>query len=141
MQGAGPDEMEDGSQPGLEEATRFTPRFGSDGLLPCVTVDATSGDVLMVAWMNEAALQKTLETGYAHYWSRSRQTLWKKGETSGGLQRVIELRTDCDQDTVLVRAEVGNPDKTCHTGRPSCFYRSVPLGPGALDRTFEAGST
>ena len=105
--------------------------------MPCVTVDAGSGDVLMFAWMNEQALQETLATGYVHYWSRSRQALWKKGETSGGLQRVVEIRTDCDQDVLLVRAEVSNPEQTCHTGRPSCFYRTVPLGGGAVERPFQ----
>jgi phosphoribosyl-AMP cyclohydrolase len=124
----------------LEESGRFTPRFGPDGLMPCITVDAASGEVLMLAWMNAEALLRTLETGYVHYWSRSRQALWKKGETSGGLQRVVEMRTDCDQDTLLVRAVVKDPDKTCHTGRSNCFYRTVPLGEGALERPFSSKS-
>jgi phosphoribosyl-AMP cyclohydrolase len=122
---------------GLEESDRFTPRFGPDGLMPCVTVDATSGDVLMVAWMNAEALRQTLATGLVHYWSRSRQALWKKGETSGAVQRVREVRTDCDQDVLLVRAEVSDRQNTCHTGRPSCFYRAVPLGEGSIERPFE----
>jgi phosphoribosyl-AMP cyclohydrolase len=121
----------------IEESDRFTPRFGPDGLMPCVTVDADSGAVLMVAWMNEEALRQTLTTGLIHYWSRSRQALWKKGETSGALQRAVEIRTDCDQDVLLVRAAVADRDATCHTGRPSCFYRAVPLGPGAVERPFE----
>ena len=128
----------EGGTESLEESGRFTPRFGPDGLMPCVTVDAASGEVLMVAWMNEEALRRTLEAGFVHYWSRSRQALWKKGESSGALQRVVEIRTDCDQDTLLVRAAVSHPDQTCHTGRPSCFYRKVPLGPGSVERTFEA---
>jgi phosphoribosyl-AMP cyclohydrolase len=121
---------------GLEESGRFTPRFDENGLMPCVTVDAKSGAVLMVAWMNEEALQRTLATGLVHYWSRSRQALWKKGETSGALQRIVEVRTDCDQDTLLVRVAVDDPAGTCHTGRPTCFYRSVPLGPGPAERDF-----
>ena len=131
----------DAAPAGIEGSDRFTPRFDANGLIPCVTVDAKNGDVLMVAWMNETALRRTLETGYVHYWSRSRQALWKKGETSGSLQRVVELRTDCDQDVLLVRAAVGERAGTCHTGRETCFYRSVPLGGGALERPFTpAGS-
>ena len=121
---------------GLEESDRFTPRFDASGLIPCVTVEAASGDVLMVAWMNDAALKLTLESGFVHYWSRSRQTIWKKGETSGALQRVVEVRTDCDQDVVLVRAAVEDRTNTCHTGRETCFYRRVPIGPGPIERSF-----
>lgn len=121
---------------GLEESDRFTPRFDASGLIPCVTVEAASGDVLMVAWMNEAALKLTLESGFVHYWSRSRQSIWKKGETSGAFQRVVEVRTDCDQDVVLVRAAVEDRANTCHTGRETCFYRRVPLGPGPIERPF-----
>ncbi len=121
----------------IEESGRFTPRFDAGGLIPCVTTDAASGAVLMVAWMNAEALQRTLETGFVHYWSRSRQALWKKGETSGALQRVVEMRTDCDQDVLLVRAAVDDSAGTCHTGRSSCFYRSVPLGSGPIERAFE----
>lgn len=122
---------------GLEESTRFTPAFDANGLIPCITVDAAGGDVLMLAWMNAEALSRTLETGLVHYWSRSRQAVWKKGEASGAVQRVVELLTDCDQDVVLVRAEVGSRAGTCHTGRGSCFYRSVPLGRGAIERPFK----
>ena len=121
---------------GLEESDRFTPRFDASGLIPCVTVEAASGDVLMVAWMNDAALKLTLESGFVHYWSRSRQSIWKKGETSGALQRVVEVRTDCDQDVLLVRAAVEARANTCHTGRETCFYRRVPLGPGPIERSF-----
>ena len=123
---------------GIEESARFTPRFDADGLLPCIAVDTASGDVLMMAWMNEAALQKTLETGFVNYWSRSRQALWKKGESSGTVQQVVEIRTDCDQDTLLVRVRVADRAGTCHTGRSTCFYRRVPLGAGPLARPFEA---
>ena len=132
-----PDDLSEAGAAGLEESDRFTPRFNADGLIPCITVDAGDGAVLMVAWMNEEALRLTLETGFAHYWSRSRQSLWKKGETSGSLQRVVEVQTDCDQDVVLIRAEVGKREGTCHTGRDTCFYRSVPLGAGALERRFK----
>jgi phosphoribosyl-AMP cyclohydrolase len=121
----------------IEESQRFTPGFDANGLIPCVTVDAARGDVLMVAWMNAEALSRTLETGFVHYWSRSRQAIWKKGETSGAVQQVVELMTDCDQDVILVRAVVSDRAGTCHTGRPTCFYRSVPLGAGAIERRFK----
>jgi phosphoribosyl-AMP cyclohydrolase len=121
----------------IEESGRFAPRFDARGLIPCIAVDAASGDVLMMAWMNAEALRLTLETGFAHYWSRSRQSIWKKGGTSGSLQRVTEVLTDCDQDVMLVRAEVENRAGTCHTGRSTCFYRSVPLGPGTVERPFK----
>jgi phosphoribosyl-AMP cyclohydrolase len=124
---------------GIEESTRFTPRFDEHGFIPCITVDAESGAVLMVAWMNADALQQTLETGFVHYWSRSRQQLWRKGESSGAVQRVVEIMTDCDQDVLLVRAAVKDRAGTCHTGRPTCFYRTVPLGPGPIERDFLRG--
>ncbi len=126
----------DAAPAGIEESDRFTPRFDANGLIACATVDAESGDVLMVAWMNEEALHLTLETGFVHYWSRSRQRIWKKGETSGALQRVVELRTDCDQDALLIRAAVSERAGTCHTGRTTCFYRRVPLGGGPVERPF-----
>jgi len=95
-------------------------RFGSDGLIPAIAQDAASGEVLMVAWMNAESLRRTLETGEAHYWSRSRKKLWHKGEESGNVQRVREVRTDCDKDTLLVKVEqVGGA--ACHTGYRSCF--------------------
>jgi phosphoribosyl-AMP cyclohydrolase len=93
----------------------------------------------MVAWMNAEALERTLDTGLVHYWSRSRQAIWKKGETSGALQHVVEIRTDCDQDVLLIRATVRDRTATCHTGRATCFYRSVPLGPGPIHRAFAPG--
>ena len=108
----------------LEEKTAFTPRFDAGGLVTCVTV-ATDGVVLMVAHMNREALDRTLETGVVHYWSRSRETLWRKGDTSGQIQRLIELRVDCDQDVLLARVEVGGDGGACHTGRRTCFYRRV----------------
>lgn len=108
-----------------EEGCVFRPKFGLDGLATCVAVDAARGDVLMVAHMNEAALEATLTTGVVHYWSRSRGALWRKGETSGQTQRLIELRVDCDQDAFLAFVEVGGDGGACHTGRRSCFYRRV----------------
>ncbi|MGP0060526.1 MAG: phosphoribosyl-AMP cyclohydrolase [Beijerinckiaceae bacterium] len=118
-----------GTKHDLEEGGRFTPRFGSDGLIACITTDVGDGTVLMFAHMNEEALKLTLETGIAHYWSRSRQSLWRKGDTSGQIQTVKEIRTDCDQDVILLRVEVGGDGGACHTGRRSCFYRKLQLGP------------
>jgi phosphoribosyl-AMP cyclohydrolase len=115
----------------LEEGSGFTPRFDGHGLVTVVVTDAADGALLMVAHMNAEALALTLETGIAHYWSRSRGTLWKKGETSGNFQRVKEIRTDCDQDAVWLKVEVAGDDVSCHTGRRSCFYRKVSLSHGA----------
>ena len=114
----------------LENGAEFAPRFSADGLLTCVTVDAGDGAVLMLAHMNAEALAKTLETGVVHYWSRSRNALWRKGDTSGQIQRLVELRVDCDQDALLARVEVGGDGGACHTGRRSCFYRRVELREG-----------
>ena len=110
----------------LEEGVKLTPKFDADGLVTCVTTDVASGDVLMVAHMNAQALAKTIATGEAWYFSRSRAALWKKGETSGHTQRVVEMRIDCDQDAVWIKVE--QVAGACHTGRRSCFYRAVPLG-------------
>jgi len=101
----------------------FAPRFDAAGLVTCVATDARSGDVLMVAHMNDEALRRTIETGDAWYYSRSRKKLWRKGETSGHVQRVVEMRMDCDQDAVWIRVEQSGA--ACHTGRHSCFYRAV----------------
>src|ERR1700678_4790605 len=115
-----------GAAADLEEGAALTPKFDADGLVTCVATDATSSDVLMVAHMNAEALAKTIATGEAWYYSRSRCALWKKGETSGHTQRVVEMRIDCDQDAVWIKVEqVGG---ACHTGRRLCFYRAVPLG-------------
>jgi phosphoribosyl-AMP cyclohydrolase len=114
----------------LEEGDVFAPRLDPDGLIVCVTTEAHTGTVLMVAYMNEEALRLTIETGVAHYWSRSRKSLWRKGDTSGQVQTVTELRIDCDQDALLLRVVVGGDGNSCHTGRKSCFYRRVEL-PGA----------
>jgi phosphoribosyl-AMP cyclohydrolase len=108
-----------------EEGRAFSPQFDGNGLIVCVTTDATSGAVLMVAYMNPEALEKTLATGIAHYWSRSRQQLWRKGDSSGQIQTVVEIRTDCDQDALLLRVNCGGDGNVCHTGRPSCFYRRL----------------
>jgi phosphoribosyl-AMP cyclohydrolase len=110
----------------LEEGTALTPKFDADGLVTAVATDAASGEVLMVAHMNGAALAKTIASGEAWYYSRSRKSLWKKGETSGHVQRVVEMRIDCDQDAVWIKVE--QIAGACHTGRRSCFYRAVPLG-------------
>jgi phosphoribosyl-AMP cyclohydrolase len=115
-----------GSAGELEEGLALTPRFDADGLVTCVATEAGSGDVLMVAHMNAEALAKTVASGEAWYYSRSRRKLWRKGETSGHSQRVLELRVDCDQDAVWIKVE--QVAGACHTGRRSCFYRSVPLG-------------
>jgi phosphoribosyl-AMP cyclohydrolase len=109
----------------LEEGSVFRPKFGADGLATCVTIDAARGDILMVAHMNQAALEATLETGFVHYWSRSRGALWRKGDTSGQTQRLVEMRVDCDQDAFLAFVEIGGNGGACHTGRRSCFYRRV----------------
>jgi phosphoribosyl-AMP cyclohydrolase len=111
----------------VEEGLAFMPEFGADGLITAVVTDAKSGDVLMVAHMNQEALRKTIASGEAWYYSRSRKALWKKGETSGHVQRVIELRVDCDQDALWLRVDQQGPG-ACHTGRRSCFYRAIPLG-------------
>ena len=111
----------------IEEGLSFAPQFGADGLITAVVTDATSGDVLMVAHMNKDALAKTIESGEAWYYSRSRKRLWKKGEQSGHVQRVVELRVDCDQDALWLKVEQRG-EGACHTGRRSCFYRAVPLG-------------
>lgn len=116
----------------LEEGPDFTPKFDANGLLTAVVTDAANGQLLMVAHMNAEALSLTLETGIAHYWSRSRTSLWKKGETSGNTQHVVEMRTDCDQDAVWLKVEVAGDGHTCHTDRPSCFYRIVTNEPSGV---------
>jgi phosphoribosyl-AMP cyclohydrolase len=116
-----------GSTEQVEEGRALAPKFDADGLVTCVATDSRSGEVLMVAHMNGEALRKTIESGEAWYYSRSRQRLWRKGETSGHVQRVIEMRVDCDQDAVWIKVEQAGPG-ACHTGRRSCFYRAVPLG-------------
>jgi phosphoribosyl-AMP cyclohydrolase len=112
----------------IEQSLILTPRFDASGLLACVTVDAATGEVLMLAYMNAEALERSIETGEAWYWSRSRRELWRKGATSGQTQRIVEMRVDCDQDALLIKVEVGGDGGACHTGHRSCFYRKVALG-------------
>lgn len=119
----------------LEEGTVFAPRFDSAGLVTVVTVEASSKDVLMLAHMNAEALSLTLETGIAHYWSRSRSAIWKKGETSGEVQHVVELRTDCDQDAIVMVVNQSGRGAACHTGRKSCFYRRLTTEDGVTTLT------
>lgn len=111
----------------VEEGRELAPKFDDNGLIPCITTDYVSGDLLMHAFMNAEALRRTIETGYAHYWSRSRQKLWRKGESSGLVQRVREIRIDDDQDCIWLRVEVSG-GASCHVGYRSCFYRAVPFG-------------
>jgi phosphoribosyl-AMP cyclohydrolase len=111
-----------------EEGLSLRPKFDASGLVTCVATDAATGDVLMVAHMNDEALRKTIASGEAWYFSRSRNALWRKGETSGQTQRVIEMRVDCDQDAVWIKVE--QHGAACHTGRHSCFYRAVAAGDG-----------
>lgn len=111
-----------------ETGTLLAPRFDADGLVTAVVTAVDGGDVLMVAHMNAEALRLTVETGIAHYWSRSRGTLWRKGDTSGSLQHVAEMRVDCDQDAVWIKVRVDGSGASCHTGRRTCFYRAVALG-------------
>jgi phosphoribosyl-AMP cyclohydrolase len=118
----------------IEEGLEFQPKFDALGLVTCVATDASSGEVLMVAHMNEEALHKTVASGEAWYFSRSRNSLWRKGEISGQVQRVVEMRMDCDQDAVWIRVEqVG---AACHTGRRSCFYRKVEADDGGAQLSF-----
>jgi phosphoribosyl-AMP cyclohydrolase len=132
----------------VEEGHVLAPKFDADGLITCVVTDAWSGEVLMVAHMNAEALARTIETAEAWFFSRSRGALWRKGETSGHTQRVIEMRVDCDQDAIWMRVEQTGPG-ACHTGRVSCFYRTIRLkeaaGPAivldfAEERTFNPAS-
>ncbi|NBW88145.1 MAG: phosphoribosyl-AMP cyclohydrolase [Planctomycetia bacterium] len=111
----------------VEEGNDLAPKFDAQGLIPCVTTDFRSGEVLMVAAMNREALRRSIETGEAHYWSRSRQQLWHKGATSGLVQRIVEMRIDDDQDCVWLRVEIAG-GASCHVGYRSCFYRKVPVG-------------
>jgi phosphoribosyl-AMP cyclohydrolase len=115
----------------LEEGSAFAPNFDANGLVTVITVEAGTDKVLMLAHMNAEALSLTLETGIVHYWSRSRSKIWKKGETSGEVQNLIEIRTDCDQDALLVIAEQTGRGAACHTGRKTCFYRRVEVKDGA----------
>jgi len=118
----------------IEEGLAFQPKFDASGLVTCVATDAGTGEVLMVAHMNDEALRKTIATGEAWYFSRSRNSLWRKGETSGHVQRVVEMRMDCDQDAIWIRVE--QTGAACHTGRRSCFYRAVTAGESGARLSF-----
>jgi phosphoribosyl-AMP cyclohydrolase len=112
----------------IETGTALMPKFDADGLIVAIAIDALTGEVLMVAYMNEEALARTIASGEGWFWSRSRQELWRKGDTSGNRLAVREMRVDCDQDAILLKVEVGGDGVTCHRGYRSCFYRSVSLG-------------
>ena len=112
-----------GDKKNLEEGSVLTPKFDDKGLIPAIATDVHTGEVLMLAWMNAQALSLTITSGEAHYYSRSRQELWHKGATSGHTQKVLDIRTDCDQDAIWIKVE--QTGAACHTGRPSCFYRRV----------------
>lgn len=118
-----------GDDSAVEGGLQLSPKFDDSGLIPCITTDADSGEVLMLAWMNAPALAETIATGKACYYSRSRQRLWRKGEESGNVQAVVELLVDCDQDTIWLKVRTAGQGAACHTGRRSCFYRA--LAPGA----------
>lgn len=113
-----------GGKTEIEEGLDFAPKFDKDGLIPALAMDATTREPLMLAYMNEESLRRTLEIGEAVYWSRSRQEFWHKGATSGHTQRVLEIRTDCDQDAIILMVEQIGAG-ACHTGRESCFYRKI----------------
>jgi phosphoribosyl-AMP cyclohydrolase len=113
----------------IEGGLLFQPKFDADGLIPAIVTDANApGHVLMFAWMNAEALALTIDSGIAHFWTRSRKKIWKKGEESGNLLIVKTLRTDCDQDALWLNVETQGAGVACHTGAKSCFYRTVPLG-------------
>lgn len=123
-----------GSHAEIEDGLAFAPKFDRDGLIAAIVTDAADGQVLMFAFMNAEALAATIETGVAHFFSRSRGKLWKKGESSGHEMTVRELRVDCDQDALWLSASVAGTGAACHTGRKSCFYRAVEVGAGAAGR-------
>ena len=111
----------------VEEGKFLSPKFDSQGLIPVITTDSKTGEVLMHGYMNSESLKKTIETKEAHYWSRSRKSVWHKGKTSGFTQKVIQIRIDDDQDSIWLSVDIGN-GASCHVGYKSCFYRSIPLG-------------
>jgi phosphoribosyl-AMP cyclohydrolase len=119
-----------GSKAEIEEGSAFCPKFAADGLIPALAMDATTREPLMLAYMNAESLRRTLEIGEAVYWSRSRSEFWHKGATSGHIQRIVEIRTDCDQDALILLVEQVGAG-ACHTGRGSCFYRRVVTDPAS----------
>jgi phosphoribosyl-AMP cyclohydrolase len=129
-----------GDHDAIETGSDFAPLFDANGLIPAIAADAATGEILMVAWMNAEALAKTIASGEAWFWSRSRKSLWRKGEESGNALAVAEMRIDCDQDTILMKVRVAGDAVACHRGYRSCFYRTVPLGgepTGALRLEFD----
>jgi len=129
-----------GSSADIEQGTDFLPKLDADGLIGAIVTDAGSGDVLMFAWMNEDALKLSLETGVAHFWSRSRKRLWRKGEESGNTLAIAEARVDCDQDAIWLKVTVAGDGVACHTGARSCFYRTIALGPGGVPALARSGT-
>lgn len=128
-----------GSSAELEQGLAFTPKFDADGLIPAIAQDVETGAVLMLAWMNAEALARSIETGQAWYWSRSRKAFWRKGETSGHTQEIVEIATDCDQDAILIKVRQIGP--ACHTNRRSCFYRAAArAADGSFTLSFTANS-
>jgi len=125
----------------LESGTRLTPRFDGAGGIAAVATDADTGEVLMLAWMNEEALALTIETGEAHFWSRSKKRIWKKGEESGNVLRLVEIRTDCDQDAVWLKVRITGHGAACHTGHRTCFYRRIAVREAASEAKLEHAGT
>lgn len=130
-----------GSADELENGLRLTPRFDGAGGIAAVATDADTGEVLMLAWMNDEALALTIRTGEAHFWSRSKKRIWKKGEESGNVLQVVELRTDCDQDAVWLRVRISGHGAACHTGHRTCFYRGIPIGGDASEAALAHAGT
>ena len=136
-----------GSETEVETGSNLTPKFDAAGVLAAVATDAATGEVLMLAWMNAEALALTISTGEAHFYSRSRSRIWKKGEDSGNVLEVVEMRTDCDQDAIWMRVRMKGLEAACHTGHRTCFYRRIPVGgpagmapelqPAAVSRVFD----
>ncbi len=124
----------------LEHGATLTPRFDGAGGIAAVATDADTGEVLMLAWMNAEALALTIETGEAHFWSRSRGRIWRKGEESGNVLHVVEMRTDCDQDAVWMRVRLTGHGAACHTGHRTCFYRRIPIGAGGVETSAARGA-
>ena len=126
----------------LEEGPGFSPKFNDQGMIPCVSTHAQTGEVLMLGYMNDVALTKTIETGYVYFWSRSRGKLWFKGESSGMTQKLVELTTNCDQSAVVAKVTIGQAtapgsggaQASCHVGYPNCFYRAIPTGVGETNQ-------
>ena len=122
-----------GTPESIEAGSSFQPKFDADGLIPAIVTDEVTGTVLMFAHMNAEALRLSLTTGFAHFWSRSRKRLWKKGEDSGNLLTISEIRTDCDQDVVWLKAHIDGDGVACHTGSRSCFYRRIDTAGSGVD--------